>query len=146
MGGGGGFDLSHSAVGGSPPSGLIPTENALRLEGVSIGADDGIRVLESLANIGLQLVEKVSTHSFHQRSHLFTTFTKFLCILSSSFSSTLGESKFDARINYISLSAFTMALYVSLSYPEKGLSIASASEPVANCGGIIVSQIGRAHV
>ena len=40
---GGGFDLSHSAVGGSPPSGVIPTENALRLEGVSIGADEGIR-------------------------------------------------------------------------------------------------------
>ena len=45
---GGGFDLSHSAVGGSPPSGLIPTENALRLEGVSIGADGGIRKSEPM--------------------------------------------------------------------------------------------------
>ena len=77
---------------------LIPTENALRLESVSVGADDEIHVFEPLAITGLQLVEKVSAHSFHQNSHSFAAFAKYRIILSSSFSSTLGESKFDSRV------------------------------------------------
>jgi hypothetical protein len=64
----------------------------------SIGADDETRVFEPLAITGLQLVEKVSAHSFHQNSHSFAAFAKYRIILSSSFSSTLGESKFDSRV------------------------------------------------
>ena len=58
-----------------------------------LGADDEIHVFEPLAITGLQLVEKVSAHSFHQNSHSFAAFAKYRIILSSSFSSTLGESK-----------------------------------------------------
>ena len=58
---GGGFDLSHSAVGGSPPSGLIPTENALRLESVSIGADGHNRI--SVAQ-SLQGLAEFASHKF----------------------------------------------------------------------------------
>ena len=35
------------------------------------GADDEIRVFEPLAITGLQPVEKISAHSFHQKSHSF---------------------------------------------------------------------------
>ena len=112
---GGGFDLSHSAVGGSPPSGLIPTENALRLEGVSIGADDEIHVFEPLAITGLQPVEKISAHSFHQKSHSFSLFAKSRCNLSSSFSSTLGESKFHVRVPVI--------VYLCRQHPTREFSL-----------------------
>ena len=40
-----------------------PTENALRKGGRSVGADNGIRNFEPLAITGLQVVEKISTHS-----------------------------------------------------------------------------------
>jgi hypothetical protein len=46
------------------------------LPGPIFGADDGIRVFEPLAITGVQPVEKISTHSFHQKSHSFTTSPK----------------------------------------------------------------------
>lgn len=63
-----------------------------------LGADNEIRIFESLAITGLQLVKFLSTHKHEQKSHSFATFAKFRCILSSSFSSTLGESKFCVHV------------------------------------------------
>ena len=54
--------------------------------------------LGELAITGLQLVKFLSTHKHVQKSHSFATFAKFRCILSSSFSSTLGESKFCVHV------------------------------------------------
>ena len=65
------------------------------------GADDEIRVFEPVAITRLQVVENISTHSFHQKSHSFSLFAKSRCNLSSSFSSTLGESKFKIRVSII---------------------------------------------
>ena len=62
------------------------------LPGPKNGADNEIRVFEPLAITGSQPVEIISTHSFHQKSHSYATFVKLWCNLSSSFSSTLGES------------------------------------------------------
>ena len=67
------------------------------LPGPILGADDETRVFEPVAITRLQVVENISTHSFHQKSHSFAAFAKYRIILSSSFSSTLGESKFDSR-------------------------------------------------
>ena len=76
----------------------MDTKEPLRLEGLLPGADDEIRIFESLAITGLQLVKFLSTHKHEQKSHSFATFAKFRCILSSSFSSTLGESKFCVHV------------------------------------------------
>ena len=68
------------------------------LPGPILGADNEIRVFEPLAITGSQPVEKISTHSFHQKSHSFSNYSQSQYILISSFSSILGESKFDARV------------------------------------------------
>ena len=64
----------------------------------SLGVDNGIRVFEPLAITGSQPIEKISTHSYHQKSHSFSNYSQSQYILISSFSSILGESKFDARV------------------------------------------------
>ena len=80
-----------------------------------LGADDEIHVFEPVAITRLQVVENISTHSFHQKSHSFSTFVKLLCNLSSSFSSTLGESKFDVRVPVI--------VYLCRQHPTREFSL-----------------------
>ena len=82
------------------------------LPGPIFGADNGIRVFEPLAITGVQPVEKISTHSFHQKSHSFATFARSQCKCSSSFSSILGESKFDSRA-FLQLPALDVVICIA---------------------------------
>lgn len=60
------------------------------------GADDETRDFQHVAITGLQPVKFLSAHSNHQKSHSQHAYLQCLYNLSSSFSSTWGESKFDS--------------------------------------------------
>ena len=72
-------------VGGSIPSIIFQTKCTSVWRCILLGADDEIRIFESLAITGLQLVKFLSTHKHEQKSHSFATFAKFRCIRASYF-------------------------------------------------------------
>ena len=71
------YRMEHPTIWGFDPFNHITSRNAPPCGGAFLlGADDGIRVFEALAITGLQLVEKVSAHSFHQKSHSFSDYSQ----------------------------------------------------------------------